>query len=122
MKTVEIVIRSYIPIQDDPYIYSSWTRYAWYSAQGPIALPKREWFALKIREIKEILAHGDVHVACFSDDPTSIAGYIAVQDHAVKWLCVKKIYHHQGIEQLLTHSMKEQLHDPAPSPAPESNA
>ncbi len=108
---IEIVIRDYNSSSDDPYIYSTWTRYAWYSSVEPILLSKNQWFREKIREIKDILSVETVNVACFKNDPYVITGYIVAKGGELKWICVKKDYHNQGIENLLKSSMKGKIHD-----------
>lgn len=113
MQPIEIITRSYNQKTDDPYIYSTWTRYAYYSAKDPIKTSKPVWFKNKSDQIKEILPKSDIKVACFRDDPAFILGYIVVLDRKLKWLCVKKDYHDQGIEKLLTESMKEKIDDHA---------
>lgn len=109
MSSVEIVIRPYSHLTDDPYIYSTWTRYAWYSPKEPIKESKRIFFKNKSKEIKDILLTNQVNIACCSDSPYFIIGYIAVHDSKIAWMCVKKTYKDQGIEELLIKSMKGKI-------------
>lgn len=110
MHPIEITIRPYESPKDDAYIYSTWTRYAWFSPKEPIKTPKQKWFKEKAEEIKAILSPETVKVACFKDNPYVIAGYIVVHHSEITWICVKKDYRRQGIERLLMQSMKERLH------------
>lgn len=98
---LEIIIRGYDPEIDSGYVYSTWTKYAWYSPTTPITTPKKEWFSEKIKYIKAALETSTVRVACFKDDPTSIVGYAVFKDGVQEWLCVKKYYIGSEIEKLL---------------------
>ncbi len=109
METFEVVVRPYQPIKDDAYIYSTWTKYAYYSPKVKVLEKKQKWFENKIKEIKDILSKGIIHVACLKGTPNMIMGYIAVMDKKVVWMCVKKNYHKQGIENILIKSMKGNL-------------
>ena len=107
----EVTIRSYNPMTDDSYIYSTWSKYAWYSSKDPISISKHQFFKQKNAYIKDILQNGVVKVACVKDDPYVIMGYIVVHNNKVEWLCVKKDYHNQGIEELLKRSLKGRILD-----------
>lgn len=107
MQAVEIIIRDYNPKTDDPYIYSTWTKYCWYSPTEEHTKTKKDWFTDKIQEIKQLLESGRVKIACFKEDPYVIAGYIVAKDGDVVWTCTKKDYHNQGIERLLTQAIQE---------------
>ena len=111
--SVEIIIRPYDSEIDDAYIYSTWTRRAWYSPVAPIRMEKRAWFAQKTAEIKKILSPDHVRTACVKGSPSMIAGYIVVKDHLIEWICIKKQYHScfEEINTLLINSVKEKLHD-----------
>lgn len=113
-----IVTRPYEAPGDDAYIYSTWTKYAWYSCRDnlgprgslvirPLDSNKREWFQEMVHHIHQCLSLGRVNVACFEETPSVIMGYIVVYQGKLEWLCVKKQFHHQGIDQLLKHSMKD---------------
>ncbi len=106
-----ITIRNYNPETDDGYIYSTWTKYAWYSPKEPIKMPKPEFFKAKALEIASILARGQAKVACLKEDDSVIMGYCVAADGEVKWLCVKKDFRNQGIEKLLTHSLKGHINE-----------
>lgn len=105
MAEAEIIIRQYDPINDDPYIYSTWTRFCWYSAAEPIHLSKKKWFQQKALEIKQKLKLCKTHIACLKDDPECILGYIVGLPIGIEWLCVKKQFRNQGIEDLLIRSL-----------------
>lgn len=106
MNPVEIILRPYTPETDDPYIYSTWTKYAWYSPPEPIRTPKAQWFAEKIQSIKELLPRATIRIACFKDQPYVIAGYIVIAHGRTQWLCIKKEYRDEGIEALLTQDKR----------------
>lgn len=108
---IEITVRPYRSEIDDKYIYSTWTRYSWYSPAQPIHTPKKQFFQDKIKEIKHILEHGYTAVACFKDDPNTIMGYIAVHDGVVQWMCIKKQFSNEGIDSLLLKSIKGRLNE-----------
>lgn len=110
MQSIEIILRDYDPKTDDPYIYSTWTRYCWYSPKEPHHIPeskKAAWFRGKTKEIKKVLETSKVKVACFRGMTYVIVGYIVSSGEDVIWTCVKKDYQGQGIESLLTKSIKE---------------
>lgn len=109
IETIEIVIRAYDPEIDDGYIYSTWTKYAYYSPIHPILISKSKFMKDKINEIKNCLQQGRVSVACVKDSPDVIMGYIVVYEGKVKWLCIKKDFHKEGIDLLLKNSIKEHL-------------
>lgn len=111
MKEIEITIRPYQSSTDDPYIYSTWSKYSWYSAPGKIIIPKGQFFKEKIQEIKTILSEGDVKVACFKNAPIAIMGFVAVYQGKLQWLCIKKDYHQEGIDLLLMKSVKDKLNE-----------
>ena len=106
---MEIIIRAYAPETDDGYIYSTWTKYAWYSPENPIKAKKNQFFKLKSREIKELLGKALVRIACIKDNPYVIMGYIVINDGKKVWMCVKKDYHNQGIETLLMKGIKDDI-------------
>lgn len=109
MSELIVTLREYEPGTDDPYIYSTWSKYSYYSPKRPVKISKDKFFKDKNAEIKEIITHGKVKVACIKDDPYVIIGYIVVKDGNLEWICVKKDYHEQGIESLLIRSMKGEL-------------
>ena len=122
IKPVIVTIRQYDPKIDDPYIYSTWTRYAYSHPKEPILIPKQEWHAAKIQEIKGILSKETVHIACIKDEPYMVVGYIVVHGKDVQWLCIKKDYQNQGIDKLLMDSMKEKLDGKTEPNDPQQNA
>lgn len=105
MKETTIIIRDYKPKIDDPYIFASWTRFCWYSAKPKIKANKQEWFASKSHQIKTFLSDGITKIAHLSDDPDTIMGYIVVHEGKVQWMCIKKMFHHQGIDRLLASAV-----------------
>jgi len=113
--SLEIVVRDYDPKTDNGYIYSTWTKYAWYSPRDPILLTKSKFFAYKIKEIDGVLASRSVHIACLKSDPFIIMGYIVFNKNGtypkVEWICVKKDFHNQGIDKLLIQSMSKEIDD-----------
>lgn len=109
MNPIEVIIRLYEPENDDPYIYSTWSRYAYYSLK--IGKEKKDikqkWFKEKIKEISEILKSGRVHIACLKTDVSFIIGYIVFKDGEMKWICIKNSYRKEiAIEKLLLKSME----------------
>lgn len=104
---MEIKIREYDPHNDSAYIYSTWTRYSYYSPVEPITLSKREFFQLKTAEIKAALQHAQVKIACLKETPFVILGYIVMYQQKLLWKCVKKDFHHMGIDEILLKSVQE---------------
>lgn len=111
MESLEVVIRPYNAEIDDAYIYSSWSKYSWFSPQEPHTLPKGLFFKAKIAEIKKLLTAGDVKIACLKNTPFMLVGYIVAYEGKLSWICVKKDYHRQGIDALLKNSMKGRIHE-----------
>lgn len=107
----DVIVRPY-DAEDDPYIYSTWTKYSWYSPKRPILIGKKRYFKEKNEEIKAVLTEGIVKIACMQDDPSLIIGYIVVKDRKIAWICVKKDYHNQGVDAMLIRSMKGELECP----------
>ncbi len=103
---MEITIRPYTSETDDSYIYSTWTKYSWYSPIEPIDLPKNVYFIKKAEQIKYFLESGLTKVACLKDEPYVIIGYVVAHNNEIKWLCVKKDFRNQGIEEFLLKSVK----------------
>jgi hypothetical protein len=108
---MEIKIRKYNSNVDDPYIYSTWTKYAWYSPSNPHIIGKKEFFDTLGKHIKSILSEGQVRVACLKDDQDIILGYIAYHNGKEEWICVKKDFHNSPIREALINSMKEEMKD-----------
>lgn len=106
---MKIIIRPYDPKIDNPYIYATWTKFAWYSPKDPIVVSKKEWFKHKITQIQHALQEGQVKIACIDETPDVIMGYIIVKDGKVEWMCVKNQFRDQGIETLLIKSIKPLL-------------
>jgi hypothetical protein len=111
MDPIEIIVRTYDPEIDDAYIYSTWTKYCYYSPIQPILISKSKFMKDKINEIKNCLQQGHVSVACVKDAPEVIMGYIVENAGKIQWLCVKKEFHKEGIDTLLKNSIKEWLHE-----------
>jgi predicted GTPase len=112
MEPIEIIIRAYDPEVDDAYIYSTWTKYAYYSPTHPITISKSKFMKEKINEIRNYLNNGHVGIACVKGSPAVIMGYIVTHHDQIKWLCIKKEYHKEGIDELLKNSIKEYLDGP----------
>lgn len=108
---MEIVIRDYNPKTDDPYIYSTWTKYSWYSPKEEIHVSKKEYFSHLIQHIKYVLMKGETKIACLKDDPYVIIGYIVMHENNISWKCIKKDYHNQGIDELLIKSIKGKINE-----------
>lgn len=107
--SMEVIVRPYKQHIDDPYIYATWTKFAYYSPQEPIQIPKKEFFQIVASYIATVLKEGDVKVACLKDDRTHVFGYIAVYKGKMEKLCVKKDYRAEGVDQLLVSSMKGKI-------------
>ncbi len=108
----EIIIRNYSPVTDDPYIYSTWTKYAWYSPKEPIGMSKRKFFHEKIKYIRHVLENQKsiVRTACMKDDPDTIMGYVVAYDGELEWICVKKTFIESGIKELLLKSIEGNIY------------
>ncbi len=117
-----VVLRDYDSKTDDPYIYSTWTKFGYYSPKEPITIPKQLWFEQKIQAIREMLATGDVRVACLKYEPYVIIGYSVYFNNVLKKLCIKSRFRNQGVEYLLTKSKKrkedEDGRTKSPTPKP----
>jgi hypothetical protein len=107
---LEIIVRAYKP-EDDPYIYSTWSKYAWYSPKEPIKISKANFFRQQIKLIKDMLEEGHVGVACIKETPYVIMGYIVVYQGKILWMCIKKDFQNQKIDQLLLNSVKGILNE-----------
>lgn len=109
---IEIKVRDYDPSNDLNYILLSWAKYDFYSKhKKTIKNPKekQKWFIEKKREINELLESCMVKVACIKGSEYVIAGYSVsepLSPHSVIWMCIKKDYQKQGIEQLLLKSIE----------------
>lgn len=111
---MNVVIREYNPKIDNPYIYSTWTKYSWYSPSDIIIISKKKWFQDKIRRIQKCLALGTIKIACLDETPSVIMGYIVVMNRQMEWICIKKEFRDNGIEQLLFKSVKDELEEEEP--------
>jgi hypothetical protein len=111
VKEIEIIIRSYQSQIDDPYIYSTWRKYAWYSPKEKICVSKGQFFKEKIEEIKKILSQGIIKIACFKNEPIALMGFIVAHEGKIAALFVKKDYLKEGIPELLKNSIKDQLNE-----------
>lgn len=106
---MEVIIRDYREKKDDPYIYSTWSLYSWYSPKDPVPMGKRQFFKEIYKHIENVLKHGVVRIACLKQDPNTILGYVAVYNRKIEWACIKKDFFNQGIDRLLNHSIQEHL-------------
>lgn len=104
----EIILRKYDSKTDDPYIYSTWSKFCYYSLPQSGALSpkdKKEWFKQKSAQIRQYLEAAQTLVACLRDDPDFLVGYVVGDSQGILWLCVKKQFRNQGIEQLLINGI-----------------
>jgi hypothetical protein len=105
-KFTEIIVRDYDFSIDNGYIYSTWTKFSYYSSLEPIDIPKEEFFKRKIAEIDHHLEKGVTKIACLKEDPEIILGYITALDGKSLWLCIKKDFRKSQIEALLKKSIE----------------
>jgi GNAT superfamily N-acetyltransferase len=97
-----IRIRKFDPDLDSGLIYSSCPKGVYYGAAREILAPKHEWFKTFFLRLKELLATGDVLVACAEDDPGFIIGYSIIKNYVLHFVYVKENYRNQGIAKALT--------------------
>lgn len=105
-KPVEIILRDLDRLTDSAYIHATWAKFEYHSNKHNIETPKKLWFKEKSEEIAQHLLMSTVRIACFKSCPTLLAGYIISLNGVKIWMCVKKDYHNQGIEQLLEKSIQ----------------
>ncbi len=108
---IEVTIRDYRSQSDDAYIYSTWSKYAFYSPTEPINMSKEAFFRHKCEEIRNILDDGVIKVACLKGHDYVILGYVVVYEGKVKWLCVKKNFPRSEITELLLKSIKGEVYE-----------
>ena len=108
---IEIIIRNHIPDVDNGYIYSTWSKYAWYSPESPVLIPKDKFFKEKVKEITHILSTGIVKIACIKSTPKVLIGYVVVFENKLKWMCIKKDFRKPEFFELLLNSVKDKIHD-----------
>lgn len=70
---------------------------------------KRQFFKQKVQEVKEILALGTTNIACFKNNREVIAGYVVAHNRKISWMCVKKDFWNEGIQELLKKSVKDKI-------------
>jgi hypothetical protein len=107
----EIIVRDYDFSIDNGYIYSTWTKFSYYSSLIPIEIPKEEFFKQKVEYIERVLEKATTKVACLKDDEEIILGYIVVLNGKLEWKCIKKDFRKSDIEALLLKAVKGKLHE-----------
>ena len=98
---MNIVIRPFDRETDTGLILDSWPKNAFHSAAHPIEASKSEWFARMHLYIQVELKRATTLIACSSEDPNLIAGYMVVDEECLEFIWVKPRYRGAGIAALL---------------------
>lgn len=105
---MEVMIRSFDPKTDEPFIFDSWTkglRYGDKTLKRELA-NRKEWFTRTVRDIAAMLSKAHVRVACLKEDPSTILGYAVFYGDHFEWAYVKKNYREEPIMDLLLKGEK----------------
>lgn len=101
MDAINIVLRPYDKDHDIAFIYSAWRNQAFYSALNKPEERPSVFFTNKTEEIKRILGHATIKIACLQDSPVTIVGYSVYTGNHLDWIYVKEDYRKQGVGTLL---------------------
>lgn len=101
MDEVNVIIRPFIPHEDEAMIYASWRNSSFYSAFEKPKEKPTNYFRQQTAKIKEILKSADVKIACLQDAPMVIVGYSVSRGTHLDWIFVKVDYRNKGIGALL---------------------
>lgn len=100
---LEIMIRGVQP-SDHAFIYATWLRQLWFSADTTTTLHKQVFMRVNHNLIEKVLKEDRVLVASLKEDPDVILGYAAFEDRP--YVYVKKVWREAGVDQLLLRSMQ----------------
>lgn len=107
MSEVQVITRPYDSKIDEAYVYATWLRGAWHDDNYP---DKKKYFYKKTQEIKQLLPSCKIMMACLSNDPWVLFGYIAVRGGKFEWMHLKgenKGFAESGIKELLLKHLGE---------------
>ena len=96
---VSVVIRSYFPITDSAFIYSSWRNASYYG--GKERADAKAFFKRKTGLIRDVVAKASVRIACVEGDPMTIVGYSVATGSHLEFIFVKVEFRGKGIGKLL---------------------
>jgi len=99
--TVNVIIREFKPDTDEAFIYSSWRNSSYYMAVTEKPGTPKMVFRKLSHQIKEILKHAKVRIACAEDDMRVIFGYCVYTKDHLNWIYVKEEFREKGIGNLL---------------------
>lgn len=99
---VRIIMRPFDQLKDEAMIYATWRNSSFYSAKNRTEiLNQKAFFSAQTANIKKILPHASIKIACLSDDPDTIIGYsVSTGDH-LDWIFVKADFRKMGIGTML---------------------
>lgn len=98
---IRVVLRKYNSTTDQPFIFATWRKSAFYLSATPIEENSKVWFQNQTRMIQETLPVAYVRIACLDGDPSTIIGYSIMREKHLEWVYVKTEFRKQGIATLL---------------------
>lgn len=105
---IRIILRPFIPNEDQALVYSTWQLGLWGSVPRPTNRPTPRFFAIHSRAIAKILESPgtQVQVASPSNNAGLIVGYSVMNKKHLHWVYVKDDYRKHGIGALLTQGFE----------------
>ncbi len=96
----EVIIRSFKPIQDIPFIISSFRKNSFFSGIN-VTCTWNEWYDEFKSYWDEILPVSNILIACLIDDPEQLLGYSIILNQTIQFFFVKPGYRKSDIAKLL---------------------
>jgi hypothetical protein len=99
---VKIQVRK-VTDDDHAFIYATYLRNRWFDRNNTTTLKRTTWSALQHKRLERLLKDSMVLIACISDDPTAILGYIFVDEGGSDYCYIKLAFRSEGfgIEKIL---------------------
>lgn len=82
-------------------MYATWLRGLYYGESAYSDTPKDSFFANYAKVIEALLSRSHCQVACLSQDPTVVLGYVVFAGSTIHWIFVKKAFRKMGIGRAL---------------------
>lgn len=101
MDEARIIVRPFETDLDQAFIYATWRNSMYYGSREYKAREPKEAFKELTQEIRDILRHAKVRIACLEDAPTVIIGYCVFTDAHLDWVYVKEDFRQRGVGTLL---------------------
>lgn len=89
--------------KDEAFIYATWLRQLWYSADTATTLHKQVFMRVNHNLIERTLREDPVLVAVLDEDPDVILGYAAFKTDP--YVYVKLAWREAGIQEILLEAM-----------------